>query len=123
MVQLYLSKPVADASGDGDLVEGRLSLLQRLESIIWSIITLRGRYEARLWLCNTISCIQCITSRSQCELFRELLRSKPAKHDVAAQLLRMILEKSPGEIGPVIAKKSYLLEKFFEGSFSSLLWR
>ncbi|XP_039127690.1 uncharacterized protein LOC120263779 isoform X2 [Dioscorea cayenensis subsp. rotundata] len=115
MVQLYLSKPVADASGDGDLVEGRLSLLQRLESIIWSIITLGGRYEARLWLCNTISCIQCITSRNQCELFRELLRSKPAKHDVAAQLLRMILEKSPGEIGPVIAKKSYLLEKFFEG--------
>ncbi|KAJ0981264.1 hypothetical protein J5N97_009519 [Dioscorea zingiberensis] len=116
MVQLYLSKAAADMSGDGDSVKERLSLLQRLESIIWSIITSGGRYEARLWLCNTISCIQCITPNNQRELFLDLMTSKPPKHDVAAQLLRMILEKSPEKVGPVIAKKSYLLEKFFEGN-------
>ena len=115
MVQLFLSPPTSSEHGDRDSVKERISLLQRLESIIWSVITSGGRYEARIWLCNTVSCIRSITPRDQHDLFVDLLRSKKSKQDVAAQILRMVFEKRPEKVGPVIAKKSYMLEKFFEG--------
>lgn len=117
MVQLFLEEPASDDSGDGTAVKERLSLLQKLESIILSVLTSEGRYEARLWLCNTISCIHTITPRYQHDLFMELLRSSLLKHDVAAQLLQMIFEKRPEKAGHAIAKKCYMLEKFFEGNF------
>lgn len=116
MVQLFLRKPASDGSGDGSAVKERFSLLQKLESIIWSIITSGGRYEVRLWLCNTISCIHSITPRDQCDLFIELLKSGLSKHDVAAQLLQIIFEKRPEKVGHIIAKKCCMLEKFFEGN-------
>ncbi|XP_026660061.2 LOW QUALITY PROTEIN: uncharacterized protein LOC103706052 [Phoenix dactylifera] len=116
MVQLFLQKLALDEGGDKTAVKERLSLLQKLESIIWSVLTSEGRYEARLWLCNTISCIHTITPQDQHDLFMDLLRSSLSKHDVAAQLLQMIFEKRPEKAGHVIAKKCYMLEKFFEGN-------
>ncbi|KAJ6835481.1 uncharacterized protein M6B38_331970 [Iris pallida] len=116
MVQLFLSRPESDGSGDKNIVEERISLLQRLESILWSVITSAGRYEARLWLCNTISCIHSITARDQHDLFVELLRSKQPRQDLAAKLLHMIFEKRPERVGPIIANKSSMLENFFEGN-------
>ncbi|XP_077225120.1 uncharacterized protein LOC143858370 [Tasmannia lanceolata] len=116
MVQLFLSEPGLGDDGNGDVANERISLLNRLESIIWSIIASGGRSEARLWLCTTISCISSITPHDQCELFVELLRFKLPKRAIASQLLQMIFEKRPQKVGSIIAKKSYMLEKFFEGN-------
>lgn len=115
MVRLFLTPPPSGNSRDSNAVMERLALLEKLESIIWSAMVSGDRYEARLWLCNTISSIHSITPREQCELFIELLRLKKSKHDVAAQLLQMIFENRPGKAGSIIAKKSCTLEKFFEG--------
>ncbi|XP_020571339.1 uncharacterized protein LOC110018383 isoform X2 [Phalaenopsis equestris] len=115
MVRLFLSPPPSCISGDRDGVKERLTLLEKLESILWSAMVSGGRNEARLWLCNTISSIHSITPREQCELFIELLRLKKSKHDVAAQLLQMIFENRPSKVGSIIAKKCCMLEKFFEG--------
>ncbi|KAF8402397.1 hypothetical protein HHK36_013352 [Tetracentron sinense] len=116
MVQLFLSEPVCSDDGDDGTAKHRISLLDELGSIIWSLITSGGRSEARLWLCNTIACISSITPRHQRELFMNLLRSKPTKLALAAQLLQMIFEKRPRKAGPILAKKSYMLEKFFKGN-------
>lgn len=121
MVQLFLSPPASSDLGDrdADAVNERISLLQKLESIIWFVITSGSRYEARIWLCNTVSSIHTITPRDQRDLFLDLLRSKKSKQHLAPQILRMVFEKRPEKVGPIIAKKSYMLEKFFEGtSFS-----
>jgi hypothetical protein len=115
MVYLFLSEPKWDENGDGSSASIRISLLNKLESVIWSLMTSGGRSEARLWLCNTIAGIRSITSHHQCELFVSLLRSKPLKRALACQLLQMIFEKRPQKVGPIIAKKSCILEKFFEG--------
>ncbi|CAA6660288.1 unnamed protein product [Spirodela intermedia] len=63
MVNLFLSKPPAGGS-EGDTARERILLLQSLESIIWSVVTSGGRYEPRLWLCNTISRIRYIDPRT-----------------------------------------------------------
>ncbi|XP_073000426.1 uncharacterized protein [Typha latifolia] len=115
MVLLFLHKPET-VSGDVNAVKERISLLQKVESLIWSVIKSGGRYEARLWLCNTISCIHSITPRDQRELFIDLLESKSSKKDVSVHLLQMIIEKRREKVGAIIAKKCYLLEKFFEGN-------
>ncbi|KAK8961020.1 hypothetical protein KSP40_PGU013748 [Platanthera guangdongensis] len=80
-----------------------------------------GRYEARLWLCNTISTIHSITPRKQRDLFLELLRLRKSKHDVAPQLLQMIFENKPEKAGSIIANKCYMLEKFFDGHRKRIL--
>lgn len=118
MVQLFLSPPSSSDPGDrdADAVKERIFLLQKLESIIWSVIASGGRYEARIWLCNTIASIHTITPRDQRDLFVDLLRSKKSKRHLAPQILRMIFEKRPEKVGPIIAKKSYMLENFFEGN-------
>ncbi|KAF5726506.1 hypothetical protein HS088_TW22G00184 [Tripterygium wilfordii] len=116
MVQLFLSEPDWDDNGDAESVKKMMSLLNELESVLWSLMTSGGRSEARLWLCNAVSGITSITSHQQRELFVNLLRSKPTKLGLASQLLRMIFEKRPQKVGPIIAKKSYMLDKFFEGS-------
>ncbi|OVA05162.1 hypothetical protein BVC80_8895g30 [Macleaya cordata] len=115
MVQLFLSEPVSSDSVNDDAVEQSISLLKKLESVIWSLITSAGRSESRLWLCNTISCSNSVTPRAQHELFVNLLQSKPSKVPLAAQVLQMIFERRPHKIGPIIAKKSHILEKFFKG--------
>lgn len=115
MVQLFLSRPPSGLCGDAGAVKERISLLQRLGPVIWSVITSGGRYEPRLWLCSTISSIRSIDPRDQRKLFVGLLESKPSKRDVAAQLLRMIFDKGPQKAGAVLAKKRHILEKFFEG--------
>ncbi|KAM4073251.1 hypothetical protein ACB094_10G004300 [Castanea mollissima] len=84
-----------------------------------------GRSEARLWLCNTIAGMSSVTSYHQRDLFVNLLRSNksPKRALLASQLLQLIFEKRPQIMGSIIAKKSYILKKFFEGnSRRILLW-
>ncbi|KAK9129474.1 hypothetical protein Sjap_009961 [Stephania japonica] len=115
MLGLFL--PGQNWSGDGDTeaAKRRISLLSKLENIIWSLLTSEGRSESRLWLCITISSLSSITANVQCELFMHLLRSKPRNLSLAAQVLQMIFEKRPRRVGLIIAKKSYILEEFFKG--------
>ncbi|THU59598.1 hypothetical protein C4D60_Mb07t03780 [Musa balbisiana] len=124
MLRLFLQKPPPPPSdgddgvggGNKDAVEATLSLLRNLESVLWSVISSCGRYEARLWLCNTVSSIHSIAARDQLHLFMELLRSERSKLDVAPRLLQMIFEKRPQKAGRILAKRCYLLEKFFQGN-------
>ena len=121
MVYLFLSEPIWDEDGDGGTASIRISLLNKLESVIWSLMTSEGRSEARLWLCSTIAGMSSVTSHHQRELFVNLLRSRPLKRALASQLLRMIFEKRPQKVGSIIAKKSYILKKFFEGKSTLLI--
>ncbi|KAM7496310.1 hypothetical protein LguiA_020724 [Lonicera macranthoides] len=117
MVQLSLTEPTWNYNGDGQSVKERVSFLNKLESIVWSLLmSSGGRSEARLWLCNTLSGISSITPCCQRELFVNLLMSKPLKQGLAAQLLRMIFKKQPQKAGSIIAKKSYKLDNFFRGN-------
>ncbi|KAL2488402.1 hypothetical protein Fot_41694 [Forsythia ovata] len=117
MLQLFLSEPTwVDDNGNDKSAEQRKSLLSELESLIQSLISSGGRSEARLWLCNTLSGISSISPRRQRELFVSLLTSKPTKWHVAAQLLQLVFDKQPRKVGPIIAKKSYMLEDFFRGN-------
>ncbi|XP_057966602.1 uncharacterized protein LOC131156728 [Malania oleifera] len=118
MVQLFLSRPMwGDSGEEDDSFEPRISLLNKLESVLWLLILSSGsRSEARLWLCNTISGIRSIAPRHQLELFVTLLRTKKLKGRLATQLLQMFFEKRPHKAGSVLAKKSYMLEDFFRGN-------
>ncbi|KAK2966607.1 hypothetical protein RJ640_025292, partial [Escallonia rubra] len=115
MVQLFLSEPIWSEGVDDESFKQIISVLNKLEAIIWSLLSSGGRSEARLWLCNTLSGMKSITPRHHTELFVNLLRSKPFKHGLAAQLFHMIFEKQPHKAGPIIAKKSYMLATFFRG--------
>lgn len=121
MIQLFLSEPTWSDKEDDEYVKQSISLLTKLETIVWSLISSGGRSEARLWLCNTFSGIGSITPRNQLELFVNLLRSRPQKHGLAAQLLQMIFEKKPHKAGAIIAQKSYMLENFFRGKLVKFL--
>lgn len=116
MVLLFLSEPVvAELGNDDDCFELIAALLNNLGAIIWSLITSGGRAEARLWLCNAISSISSITPRQQRDLFLSLLKSKPLKTALAAQIMQMIFEKRPSKAGIILAKRSHMLEDFFKG--------
>ncbi|XP_078434719.1 uncharacterized protein LOC144705773 [Wolffia australiana] len=114
MVDLFLSKP-SDVGGEGDSAEERILLLRNLESVIWRVITSSGRYESRLWFCNTISRVRDVDHTEQQKLFLGILESAPSKREVAAQILRMIFDKKPAKAGAFLARKCYMLEKFFQG--------
>ncbi|KAL6967894.1 hypothetical protein U1Q18_033703 [Sarracenia purpurea var. burkii] len=117
MVQLFLSEPTWSNSGDAESVKQQISLLNKLQSMLWSLLMSRGaRSEARLWLCNSLSNISSIAPRHQRELFVKILRSKPVKRSLAAQVLQMIFEKQPRKVGSILAKRSRLLENFFKGN-------
>lgn len=118
---MFLSEPIWDENRDDASSGVRISLLNELESVIWSLMMSGGRSEVRLWLCNTIAGIRSITSHHQCELFASLLRSKPRKRALASQLLQMIFEKRPQKAGLILAKKSYILKKFFQGKSTLLV--
>lgn len=120
MVELFLSKTEVNVTDSiKDVVKSRVLLLEKVEKLIWKILSSDGIYESRLWLCNTLSSIRFITPSDQRRLFMNLLRSKQSKRDVASQLLRMIFEKRPGRVGDFVVKKSNMLEKFFQGMFFS----
>lgn len=123
MIQLFLSEPTWSDKEDEESLKQILSLLTKLETIVWSLISSGGRSEARLWLCNTVSGISSITPRNQLKLFVNLLRSKPLKRGLATQLLQMIFEKKPHKAGAIIAKKSHVLENFFRGKLVKTAFR
>ncbi|XP_065876684.1 uncharacterized protein [Euphorbia lathyris] len=118
MVNLFLSEPnwKDKRGGDTDFVEQWISLLGQLESVMWSLMTSGGRSEARLWLCSAIAGINSLTSRHQRDLFVKLLKYKPINRSLASQLVEMIFQKRPSKAGSIIAKRSYVLEKFFQGN-------
>ena len=118
MIDLFLAKPLWVKDNDGS-TELRVTLFDELGKIVWATMTSEGRSEARFWLCEAVSSLSSITPNEQQELFLKLLRSKPLKHDVAAQVLQMIFERRPHKAGLILAKKSHRLEKFFEGKLVS----
>ncbi|KAL0889892.1 hypothetical protein Bca101_013875 [Brassica carinata] len=121
MVNLFLSKPKWDSdthnSSNTDVV---LPLLNKLSSHIQSLVTRGARSEAKLWLCSALSTLS-ISPRRQVNLFTKLLRSKPRKKQLVSQLLQLMFEKRPKKLGSVLAKRSYLLERFFEGNPKRIL--
>jgi len=114
MIDLLLTKPNMNdvVDDDDDSIRSRLSLLSDLETVIWSAV---GRAEARLWLCNTVSGFNCVTFRDQRELFGALLRTRGTKRDLASQLLHFMFDTSPHKLGSVLARRSHVLENFFQG--------
>lgn len=116
MFRLFLAKPNLEEDGvDANASEQWLSRLKQLESCIRSVIASGNRSEARLWLCTSISSIRSITARDQCELFCGILKSKHLKRSVAAQVWQMVIEKRPQRAGSILARRGYILEKFFDG--------
>lgn len=120
MVNLFLCEPnwkeVGDDS-DNHLGKKWISVLKQLESVIWSLISSGGRSEAKLWLCKAISSVSSLSCNDQKELFVRLLRDRPSKFGLASQLWQIIFEKSPSKAAYVLAKRSHVLEKFFEGNW------
>ncbi|CAD6228728.1 unnamed protein product [Miscanthus lutarioriparius] len=116
MVQLFLQVPTECGSVNTVAVEERRSLCRNVESIIKSVTKSAGRYEARLWLCATVSLVHSLSHRGQRDLFLDLLEMKNSRRDVAARLLRMIFDKKPKMVGSILARKGHILEEFFRGN-------
>ncbi|KAJ4900815.1 Uncharacterized protein Rs2_14766 [Raphanus sativus] len=123
MVNLFLSEPTkwdADAHNNSTKTDVILPLLNKLSSHIQSLVTRGARSEAKLWLCSALSTLS-ISPRRQINLFMKLLRSKPRKKQLVSQLLQLMFQKRPKKLGSVLAKRSYLLEKFFQGDPKRIL--
>ncbi|KAJ4849357.1 hypothetical protein Tsubulata_034265 [Turnera subulata] len=120
MLLLFLSEPnwkPDTAAAAAESGEQWISLLSQLESVIWSVMMASGgRSESRLWLSNTVSSIGSLTPRQYRDLFVKLLRTKPTKRSLASQLWQMIFEKHPRLAGRVLARRSRILENFFQGN-------
>ncbi|CAL4946150.1 unnamed protein product [Urochloa decumbens] len=121
MVQLFLQVPAEAGSVNTAAVEARRSLLRNVESIIKSVIKSAGRYEARLWLCSTVSSVHSLSRHDQRDLFLDLLEMKNSRRDVAARLLRMIFDKKPKMAGSILAKNGHMLEEFFRGNSKRIM--
>lgn len=119
MVNLFLSEPKWNdvAHNSSNNINVILPLLNKIGSQIQSLVTRGARSEARLWLCSALSTIS-ISPRKQLSIFIKLLRSKPRKMQFLSQFLTMMFEKRPRKLGSLLAKRSYILEKFFEGKES-----
>ncbi|CAK9321469.1 unnamed protein product [Citrullus colocynthis] len=116
MIDLFLVEPTFNDEQDVGSAKSRISLLSKLESVLWKLLTSGGRSEVRLWLSNTIASVTSISPQHQRDLFMALLRRKPLKWAFASQLLQMLFEKRSREAGILIAKRSYIMENFFEGN-------
>ncbi|CAO2172391.1 unnamed protein product [Urochloa humidicola] len=116
MVQLFLHVLAEAGSVNTAAVEARKSLLKNVESVIKSIIKSAGRYEARLWLCSTVSSVHSLSCHDQRNLFLDILEMKNSRRDVAARLMRMIFDKKPKMVGSILAKNGHILEEFFRGN-------
>lgn len=115
MVNLFLSQPkLNDVAHNSSNINVILPLLNKLASQIQSLVTRGARSEARLWLCSALSTIS-ISPKQQYKIFMKLVSSKPRKMEFLSQLLTMMFEKRPRKLGSLLAKRSYILEKFFEG--------
>ncbi|RDX90514.1 hypothetical protein CR513_27610, partial [Mucuna pruriens] len=113
MIDLFLSEPNWNDVVDDDSTRSRISLLNDLETVIWSTV---ARAEARLWLCNTVAGLNCVTFLEQRDLFRNLLGTRGLKRDLASQLLHLMFDTSPQKLGSVLARRCRVLENFFEGN-------
>ncbi|KAK8471701.1 hypothetical protein PHAVU_003G297266 [Phaseolus vulgaris] len=119
MIDLLLTKPNwNDVVDEEDSIRSGLSLLSDLETVIWSAV---GRAEARLWLCNTVAGFNCVTLLDQGDLFRASLRTRRTKRDLASQLLHFLFDTSPHKLGSVLARRSHVLENFFQGNCGQIL--
>lgn len=133
MTNLFMTVPddvvSSSAAYDGMQSTKRITILERLEPLIWKLITADGRSEARLWLCNAVASISTISRQEQSALFFDILRSfNPPKDDegrsgqmLARQLLRMLCENAPEKAGKIISKRSRILQSFFKGHTRRIL--
>lgn len=110
-MELFLSEANWNDVVDEDSTRFRMSLLNDLESVIWSTM---GRAEARLWLCNTVAGLNCVSFDQQRHLFRNLLRTRGMKRDLASQLLHFMFDSAPHKLGSVLAPRTHLLDNFFQ---------
>lgn len=123
MVNLFLSEPKWDDDAHNSInTDVILPQLNKLSSHIQSLVTRGARSEARLWLCSALSTLS-ISSRRKVNLFMKLLRSKPRKKQLVSQLLQLMFEKRPKKLGSLLAKRSYQLERFFEGVKSLFIFK
>ncbi|XP_010551996.1 PREDICTED: uncharacterized protein LOC104822459 [Tarenaya hassleriana] len=120
MVRLFLSEPKWDKAHKSGVIDRVTPLLNELGSLIRSLVAHGGRSEARLWLCSTLSGAS-MARKQQRKIFMSLLRSKPRKMQLVSRLLQMIIEKKPRKLGAVLAKRSHILEKFFQGNPKRIL--
>ncbi|CAN8253825.1 unnamed protein product [Cochlearia groenlandica] len=111
VLRLFLSE--SDFNKTNDVITSLLPLLNKLGSQIQSLLSNEARSEARLWLCTAISNLS-VSHRRQVNVFMKLFRSKPRKVRLLSQLLLMMFEKCPSKFGSLLAKRSYLLERFFQ---------
>lgn len=118
MIDLFLVEPTFNDEEDIGSAKLRISLLSRLEFVLRKLLASGGRSEVRLWLSNTIARVTSISLQHQRDLFMTFLKLKPFKWDFASQLLQLLFEKRSREAGILIAKRSYIMEKFFEGGCS-----
>ncbi|XP_061356876.1 uncharacterized protein LOC133301274 isoform X2 [Gastrolobium bilobum] len=117
MINLLLSEPNWNDNVDDDgSTKLRISLLKELETVIWSTMMSGSRAEARQWLCKTIAGVNSVSPRDKRELFGNLLRNRGKKMGLASQLLNLMFDKSPQKGGSILAQRSHILEKFFEGN-------
>ncbi|KAK4742877.1 hypothetical protein SAY87_000878 [Trapa incisa] len=117
MIQLFLEQADSTGGRDDESTHPVISLLNQLGETIWKAIVAAGcRSEARLWLCNTISRLSTLPRRGQRDIFVSLLRSEPRGRTIGSLLLQMMFDKRPDMTGPVIARRSHLLEQFFKGN-------
>ncbi|KAJ1696009.1 hypothetical protein LUZ63_012707 [Rhynchospora breviuscula] len=111
------SKPQfqSQSQSQSHVVKDKFCVLHKVQSCISSQINnTPARYEARLWLRNTISAFHSLNPPSdQCLVFRNLLDNKAYRKDVAPQLLHLIFQTRPHLVGPIIAKRCHLLNNFF----------
>lgn len=88
-----------------------------------TLITSGNRSEARQWLCTAIAGINSFTSRQQRDLFVKLLEHRPTNRTLASQLVEMVFQKRTDKAGSILAKRSYVLENFFDVmQIYSILW-
>ncbi|KAK7263034.1 hypothetical protein RJT34_30618 [Clitoria ternatea] len=119
-MELFVSEPNWNDDVEDDSTRLRISLLNQLESLILSTV---GRGEARLWLCNTIASLNCVTIMDQRDLFWDLLRTRGANSNfaLASQLLHFMFDTTPDKLASVLALRTRVLHNFFDGNPKRIL--
>ncbi|XP_058767947.1 uncharacterized protein LOC131641664 [Vicia villosa] len=113
MINLFISEPNQNDNAEDESLKLRIKLLNELETVIWPAIISAGRAEARMWLCKTLAGFNYVTPREQRALFINFLKVPNKNHNLASQLLNLMIDLSPQKLGSVLSRNSRFLESFF----------
>lgn len=113
MINLFISEPNQNDDAEDESLKLRIKLLNELETVIWPAIISAGRAETRMWLCKTLAGFNHVTRREQRALFINFLKVPNKNHNLASQLLNLMIDLSPQKLGSVLARNSRFLESFF----------